>query len=402
MKKICFSLLFVLIALFPNVHASRVKFIDVDTLEKWEKFLFLAEQSNLGILVEVCDYNTLACDLMRNGTFRDRELARFVNENYIAIAISVDSEFGKQFSNTFPVMAYPTYFFGSFDEVFFEKIEGVVDVPIFLEFAQKGKLQITEYPTLTDAYFNDKLTREQWLKLLDITELNKGLVEAQGLSREFMLTLDDKDLSDTLIWPFINRFCVDESNAVLKTLFSNPELLKNPNQTFDMELYLTNIFNYNLTMAIFEKDSFKMERMIATILPKMKADSADAADLELRTRQAFFAETFDWESYITVTKDYVNTKPSQKAQYFQAFAQQLLESYEESAAINAADKLIDEALLIERNFEILMLKSYLLANNNKMIEAQKNAFEARKVAMNPQQEKIATDFLNTILDWHRR
>jgi hypothetical protein len=169
-----------------------------------------------------------------------------------------------------------------------------------------------------------------------------------------------------------------------------------------MESYMTNVFNFNLSMAIFERDSFKMERQILDVLPKMDLDSMAIEDLELRTRQTFFAETFSWENYVTTTKSYVASKDSMKAQYFQAFAQQLLESYEEPEAIRAAEKLIDEAIALEKNFEILMLKAYLQANDNKVEAAQKTAFEARKMAVNPQQEKIAADFINSIFDWQRR
>ncbi len=402
MRKYFFPLVIAISSLFLESRASRIKFIEVDALDQWEKFLFLADQSKLGILVEICDYSSVGCSQMHSGAFRDRSLSNFINENFIAISIPAESEFGKQFGVAFPVMAYPTYFFGSPDEVFFEKIEGVVSAELFATVAKKSIKQAIDYPKLIDAYFNDQLTKSQWLSLLDITELNKGQIEAQALAREFMLVLDEKDLSDTTFWPFISRFCVDENNAIYKTILSNPELLKNPSQKFDMESYMTNVFNFNLSMAIFERDSFKMERQILDVLPKMDLDSMAIEDLELRTRQTFFAETFSWENYVTTTKSYVASKDSMKAQYFQAFAQQLLESYEEPEAIRAAEKLIDEAIALEKNFEILMLKAYLQANDNKVEAAQKTAFEARKMAVNPQQEKIAADFINSIFDWQRR
>lgn len=402
MRKFFLPFIIIICSLFTETHASRIKFIEVDELDQWEKFLLLADQNKLGILVEICDYGSIGCAQMHAGAFRDRNLSNYINENFISISIPAESEFGKQFGVAFPVMAYPTYFFGSPDEVFFEKIEGVVSAELFSTVAKKSVIQATEYPQLIDAYFNDALTKSQWLNLLDITELNKGQLEAQALAREFMLVLDEKDLADTTYWPFITRFCVDENNAIFKTVKSNPELLKNAYQKFDMESYMTNVFNFNLSMAIFERDSFKMERQILEVLPKMDLDSVPIEDLELRTRQTFFAETFSWDNYVMITKKYVVAKDTLKAQYFQAFAQQLLESYEEPEAIRAAEKLIDEAVALEKNFEILMLKAYLQANDNKIEAAQRTAFDAKKMAVNPQQEKIATDFINSIFDWQRR
>jgi hypothetical protein len=385
-----------------DATASRIKFIEISNLDQWEKFLFLAQENNLGILVELCDENLPACDQMHRTTFRDRNLARYINENFLSFIIDGRSEFGNQFMATFPVTAYPTYLFGSADEVFFEKIEGVVDAELFAKIAAESLEQKKGYPALVDKYLDNQLSREEWLQLLGITELNKGAMESQVLSREFMLTLDDSDLRDTTLWPFINKFCLALDNAIFRTILNDRSVVSHKIASFNFEDYFMNVFNFNLTLAIFERDSFMMERVIKLILPELAMKDNENDDLILRTRQAFFSETFNWDAYLEVTINYVEQKDSSKAQYFQAFAQELLENYEEPDAILTSEKLIDEALKLEQTFELLMLKAYLLANKGQIDDAQKKAFEARKRAVNAQQESEASRLINSLFDWNRR
>jgi hypothetical protein len=384
-----------------SADASRIKFIKINSLDQWEKFLVLAEANNLAIMVEVCEPNQPACMEMRDVTFRDRPLARFINENFISLSIDGNSGFGRDFMATFPVTAYPTFFFGSSDEVFFEKIEGVVTPDLFRQIAQESLDQKRDYPDLVERYLEGEITRDEWLKLLGITELNKGVMEAQPIAREFMLTLDDNDLRDTLIWPFIKQFCLGFDNPIFRMILADRSVVSNKMASFNFEEFFMTAFNFNLTAAIIQRDSFLMERVIEAILPEMGIDQNESDDLRLRTRQAFFSETFNWDAYFEVTTEFVNAKESLKAQYFQSFAQELLESYEDMDAIKSADRLIDEALKLDQTFELLMLKAYLLAHQGNIDEAQRRAFEARKKAVNQQQEIEAVRFINMFDNYQR-
>jgi hypothetical protein len=155
-------------------------------------------------------------------------------------------------------------------------------------------------------------------------------------------------------------------------------------------------------LAIFDKDSLKMERIIQDVLPLKSKDSLSEVDFALRTRQVYLTETFNWEGYEKITKAYVQTQEQNQAQYFQGFAQQLLENYEDPDASKTAENLIDEALKLERTFEIVILKAYLLAAKNEITEAQRFGLEAKRLAVNPQQERFANDFLNSMFDYNQR
>ncbi len=405
MKRL-FSILLIATISIQVSHAQlfpRVKFVNVVTLDDWEKFLTLAEEENLAVMVEICVNWAEGCrSAERSQMLGDRALARFINTNYLSVQIDADSEFGEMLTQTFPVTAYPAYLFGSYEEVVFSKLEGLLSSEDFLKMATENLNLIKSYPELVDKYLAQTLNREEWLNLLGISELNNGLLGTQPLAREFMLTLDEEDLNDTTIWPFITRFCLDIENAVFRTIARDSSVVKHSTEKFDLLDYFRNVYNYNLTLAIFDRDSLKMERIILEVLPLKTKDTLSEADFALRTRQVFLTETFNWEGYLKITKAYVEEQSENKAQYYQGFAQQLLENYEDEEAAKTAEVLIDEGLKLERTFELVIIKAYILSARGEFDEAQRRGFEAKRLAANNHQDRFATEFLNSLPDWNRR
>ena len=112
MKKILISIIIILtISAFGNTeNKSGSKEINFSE-SSLKKLLEEAKKSDKIIFVDVSTSWCYYCKLQKRKTFKNKEVARYFNNNFLNISIDAEKGVGEELVNKFGIDAYPTQLF---------------------------------------------------------------------------------------------------------------------------------------------------------------------------------------------------------------------------------------------------------------------------------------------------
>ena len=212
MKKIVLSFVCVFIACMIS-HAQGVKFES----GTWDEILAKAKTENKMIFVDVYTQWCVPCKYVSETVFPREELGEYYNSRFINFKMDAKSPAGEVFVKTYPVKAYPTFFFIDGDGKVIHRVVGSKNVDGFISeagmiamYARHGGIDnmlaaikngTASKELLRDYYIsaNDRNKPEAlnlYLKALPTEELideNNKLIEEMSLyDKELMTRLVDE------------------------------------------------------------------------------------------------------------------------------------------------------------------------------------------------------------------
>ena len=127
-------LVMLLTILSSNINAqdAGIKFSD----NNWEKALEQAKKEKKILFVDAYAEWCGPCKWMAENAFKEEEVGKYFNSNFISIQIDMESDAGKEFNKVYQVTAYPTIFFLDEDGKIIKKNVGAVDGAELLKIAK--------------------------------------------------------------------------------------------------------------------------------------------------------------------------------------------------------------------------------------------------------------------------
>ena len=291
-------LTFVLLFLFSaDLSAKNIHYINISDVDVWEDIVLLCRQKKVPLFVT---YTNEAKIPQSVKTIQDNNKAvKFANKNYVSVYINDYSQLGKTFKSLFQLGDETYHMVINPEEELLLK-----DIKLNFEFFREGVSRFEQFKDIMLKHYNRTLTKEEWLVYLDIKYNNFGYLGTVSEANRFVPKLEESDLSNPKVWPFVTKLCLDLNNPILKTLKNNKALVENSEKKFPWLEYYINAYNLNLSFAIDNKDSMRIERMKEELVP-LYPDTAKRDYQKLLVEQQYLADLDKWKSYKKLTFNYL-------------------------------------------------------------------------------------------------
>ena len=381
------NVLFIAFTILLSVSVqARVKFIDVKTLDAYEKMLELARTTKKDIFVFVDDVNCAECKKLEKLTFKDKALDGYLNENYIALNVKAGSNLGGSFIDLYSISDVPAILVLNAYEVLFEKHEAFIEAPTLLKLVQDANALSRNYPVWARGAAAGSLSKLEYIQFLLIEYDNNRVSASHPIIRDVSSMLDSSDFDNPLVLRFIQELCLDIDGPVFLTILQRPNWITD-SINFSWSDYQANIYNYNVGVAVTKKDSVFLEESLFRIqqLPHFKL----VYNFEFKGRQLYLAELNKWTAYDTLTLVYLEELPVDSADVYQSEAMHLMEFYPETQGNNLALKYLRKGLARKETFKLYYTLSLWLYKSGDMPNAYKAAYTAENFAYSPQDIRMA-------------
>lgn len=285
------------------LDAKNIHYINVGDVNTWEELVLLCRQKEIPLFVT---YTNEAIVPQSVKTIQNNVKAvKFANKNYVSVYINDYSQLGETFKSLFQ-LGDETYHMviNPEEELLLKNTE------LTFEFFKEGVRRFEQFKEIMLKHYNRTLTKQEWLVYLDIKYNNFGYLGTVSEANRFIPKLEESDLNNPKVWPFITKLCLDLNNPILKTLRDNKSLVDTSEAKFPWLEYYINAYNLNLSFAIDNKDSIRIERMKEELIP-LFPDTAKREYQKLLVEQQYLADLDKWKSYKKLTFSYLeeNNKP---------------------------------------------------------------------------------------------
>ena len=285
------------------LDAKNIHYINVGDVNTWEELVLLCRQKEIPLFVT---YTNEAIVPQSVKTIQNNVKAvKFANKNYVSVYINDYSQLGETFKSLFQ-LGDETYHMviNPEEELLLKNTE------LTFEFFKEGARRFEQFKEIMLKHYNRTLTKQEWLVYLDIKYNNFGYLGTVSEANRFIPKLEESDLNNPKVWPFITKLCLDLNNPILKTLRDNKSFVDTSEAKFPWLEYYINAYNLNLSFAIDNKDSIRIERMKEELIP-LFPDTAKREYQMLLVEQQYLADLDKWKSYKKLTFSYLeeNNKP---------------------------------------------------------------------------------------------
>lgn len=383
MKKIATAILL----LIAVASSARISFIEISDIETWEKMLRLARAQNKSLMLVLYSDQTVCeeCRTLYHQTFRNRELASYINQEFIPLESDINSSFAKGLSSLFTdVGDTPEIMVFNNNEQLFYRKKGRIsaeDLKTDLEITSKN---IAAYPTWQRQLAVGEIALDDWIHFQLIEYTNSRLTPSSPDVRKLAARLDSASFSNPLVLRYIYKLGVDVDFPIYQTLAKHNNWITDTN--FDWELYYSRVFSYNIFRAISSADSILLEDIIIQ-LKKINFNIL-ILNLELKGRQLFLAELARWPAYDSITRGYLNSLPADSANAWQREAIYLMEFYPQEVPNGLALNYLREGLRKAETFELYYTLSLWLFDYGDYLNAYKAAYRSYETARTTEQREL--------------
>jgi thiol-disulfide isomerase/thioredoxin len=304
------------------VSGQQVQFTGLKSISDWENALKTANTSGKKVFLDIYASWCGPCKMMDAKVYADSSVARYFNANFINTKVDGESEFGVVLVRQFKLSAYPTmYFIGGENKLIFTAV-GYKDPLTFNNLGKQVIRNGERYLDLSAKFDSNQLNpdeRKEYLELLlgfdQKDRYQKVVVESlNNLSEADVLNPANKDMV------FNGGGSLD--SKVVNIVINNYSNFRNSWGVENFTKYLSGVFNMSMGIAINEKDEARMSKIDDVLIPVYLQDNpAQVIPAKLNARKIFYAETGEWDKYISAVEDYYTKygDPNKKFFYNEAY-----------------------------------------------------------------------------------
>lgn len=377
---------FLLFFLVVGTASASVEFIDVKDVSTWEKMLELARATNKQVFLYLHDQNCRSCFEMRKETFKDKTLSRYINTYFLALEVNASTVFGQGIVQLYSVTDVPACLTLNAYELIFDSITGKIEPAALQKRLEKSLDDINRYPRWAKGAAAGTLPKNEYIQYLLIENKNKRVTANHPIIRDLSTLLDSIDFADTYVLAFVQELCISIDGPMFLTLLKKPNWITE-SANFSWTAYQENVYNYNIGLAITNKDSVYLEESLRRIA-QMPA-VAPIPLLAFKGRQLYLAELNKWSAYDTITLAYLDTLPADSANAYQREAIHLMEFYTNGQAKSIALKYLRKGIARKETFDLYYTLSLWLYQNGDYTNAYKAAYTAENLAKNTDEKRLA-------------
>ncbi len=381
MKK-AFALLFTIVSLSLS---AQVKFLQANDLEDYELVLKSARQSNTLLLLALHDGGGDFRKMYNDGVFNDVNLGQNASA-YTKVAININDPMGQQFLKVYSTSELPTFYLMNEEEFVLEVLVGYQKASELSKSLAEVAAEPHRYDSLLVKYNANSLNNAEWVELLELFALNFDYIRTVRLAQEF---LNNQEPADLLKKPYVEllaQYGVNLESPYPKLVMSNAQTIKRNVPQFDLKSYQSLAIEYNLDLAILNKDSLlAMEignRLVGP--PLVNKDSVAFAKLNVYREYAWQSEQFSLYTE-SLVEDMKNKPANIAANMMFDEAYEIVEKFNSASALNGAMLLAKTADQRQESFKAKMLESYIAYLQKDLNLSNKLLQEARPLIKTPAQ-----------------
>lgn len=395
MKK---TLLFIVLSLIQLAADAQVRFIQTNDLSDYETVLETVKQQDKLLWVAIHEDQGDFRKMYFDGVFKDQALSR-LSSVYTNVAINVDGEMGLRFQEIFAFDELPSFLVLNADEFVIAKIDGYQSAANLYSLLNEAAKAPYYYDSLLLAYQAHELSEAQWIDLLELYALNFDYNSTCLLALEYLNT---KEADSLLMAPSIEilaAYGVDLETPYPDLVLEHIDTIKGAVKGFDLNAYQAQAMDYNLDLAIANKDSKLMKKAIDRFLkpPYCPADSLETCEENFQRVYAYNSSDFSlYQEMIRQKAD--GMAPTLSAEFLFDEAYEITENYNSKQAKEAAYQLSAYSNQKKASFKARMLMAYSKYLSEDYNQAKIDLSLAKELISNPKELESANKLEKLIED----
>lgn len=367
---------------FDAEAQRRVRFINVSSIEDWEDALVLARNNRRLIYAHVCNDFAQICNSMRQITFRDRELASYLQENFLPVYVDGNSEFGEVFRDRFDVSVYPVCLFITPGERVTRRLEGFQDRSTITEAGNRANIIYREYPRLREAFIEGGLSPSGLRTLIQLEVENEGTEAARPIFHHYINSKPKDKWMEPHNLELISMFGSAPGKDVYNFVLENQDALR-VREGFDGPKYFENSYNRTLSLAIRNNDKSLLEKAETDIFIWSEDSNRAKLQMILEMYRTFYLRTENWDSYRQHVNKMVEATSTNAETVFALEARFIIENFTNTKALEIAVELMDESIKTRNTLEKQLFSVQALVNMGQFDPAIERLLRIRAAISDP-------------------
>lgn len=374
--------------------AQRLSVIEVETFEEYQEVLGIATAKNQLLFIIINEPRVpILKGMIENDVFKNTQLLAEM-KNTVPCIIEVDDDMGERFVEVFAIDSVPAFLFMDTSETLLAYEQGEETSASLLKALNLAKKNQTLYPQLQQAYVNKTLTLEQWPQLLEVYTQNRPYNESRNLVMQYLALLNRDQLFQPKAIEYASTYGLSLETTYPRLLLTNTARASQAYPAFNVNDYFTAVYNFNVDLAILNKDSILLNKVVDVLIPL--TNSGKPAVLVLETEKLFAEETGQFKVYRKAVLNYAlkgSDTLVDTTEYIYDEAFYLADTYgDDKQALRASKQLSTAANKLSPEFRYQMLSGYMSYKLNEFDEAKKWV-EMAKVTTQISENKTKADTL---------
>jgi hypothetical protein len=388
--------LFLIFALHIDMNAQRrVRFIEVSNIEEWEEVLETSRANRRLLFINVCSNWSEVCNFMSRNTFRDRELAKFITDDYVPVYIEAEGEFGEIWRDRYNADKFPVLVYMTPGERILTNLIGYQEKTTIMDSGRRAMTIYREYPRLRQAYIEKGLSSEGWRALISLELANEGPEGARPLFTEYIESKAKDRWDQGYNLELICTFGAAPGEDVYEYVKRNREQLR-INPEFKADEYFENSFNHTMAVAVKKKDASILRKIEDDLFFWSDMNSDEKRDMVQEMYRTFYLRTGNWEKFEEMINDLADRASSGRETILALEARFLIENFMEPEAINVAIRLMEESIKARVTFEKYLFLAQAYVNLEKYDEAVAVLQKAREGLRDPYDQYEVDNYINRV------
>ena len=338
----------------------RVRFIEVSNIEEWEEVLETSRVNRRLLFVNVCSNWSEVCNFMSRNTFRDRELAKFITDDYVPVYIEADGEFGEIWRDRYNADKFPVLVYMTPGERILTSLIGYQEKSTIMDSGLRAMTIYREYPRLRQAYIEKGLSPQGWRTLISLELANEGPEGARPLFKEYIESKPKDRWNQGYNLELICTLGAAPGEDVYEYVKQNREQLR-VNPEFKAESYFENSFNHTMAVAVKKKDASILRNIESDLFFWSDMSSDEKRDMAQEMYRTFYLRTGNWEKFEEMINELADNSSSGRETLLALEARFLIENFLEPDAMNVAIRLMEKSIEARSTFEknLFLTQAYI-------------------------------------------
>lgn len=376
--------LFFLVIVIVNVFSQEINFVKQD----WQTAIKTAKEKNKYLFMDAYTNWCSWCKVMDKQTFPDKAVAEFMNQNFVALKMEMETDFGVTLAMKYRVTGYPTFLIFNPDGKIVAKIVGYYKPDAFLKVLQNA------------------LIKENQLDLKGISnEVSPGFPDfykssyGKGIDKKYPDSItvikfldEQKDLFSEVSWSVFLRFKSSEkyNDFFLNNIQKFTELFGKD----ETENKVHTLIYQQVEKGVKTKNENQLNVVLAMV---DKYINSDKDIIKANYQISFWQGMANWEKYINSVDEMIGKSGDEIHARINEWAWTIFENADDPLAIKSAIKWMKSMTIKHPEYAYYDTYASLLFKCNDYDEAEKIAKLAIEIGKKNEEKTGDTeDLLNRI------
>lgn len=359
----------------------------------WQEVLVEAQKTSKPIFVDFYATWCGPCKLMSKTTFKEAEVGKYYNDNFISFKVDAEHEEAELVSKI-GLQAYPTLvYFNPQGQVMLNWV-GMMEKE---EILQQGKL-VRNFEKNKKAFEKNPSDEAAMLGYLQIQK-SQDFPKAQKIALDYLSKIPKQELSGKIYWPMVKDYTADYKTEIFQYIINNADAFAGKIQSSDFsEYYKTGIKSLMLD-AIQDRDYSKIE------LHKQYHNNVYKAYDLMKQPEGYYHGLIDMmyfdgigndSLFYRATTQWLDNYNLSNPQALSEYSIKLADKLQDPAKIAALGKYTLQANKLQDNFQTNYAHSFIQYGSGNLDEAITYGEKAKKLCKDPKVLPYLNEYLQRL------